>query len=325
VVVTLTDPPLHLALAPVIGLCKGSRLVHWAQDLYPEVAVELQVLRRRSLLASLLRGVSNWSLRRHHAVVAVGECMKNRLVRRGLPSERVRVIPNWSLRPQAADDGVTAETVRRERGWGQRFVVMYSGNLGLAHPFDGILAAIERLRELEPRILFVLVGEGAQLERVRQQVGGAANVEILPRQPLARLDATLRAADVHLASMFERMAGLVVPSKVYGIVAAERPCVFLGPQESEAARLLVENQCGVVLPSDDGEGLARLLQDWCANPQKLEGMRENARRLAPEIGVERAVREFLEVLGEAAGTRSEIGGSMRGDLGAEAGLPRGKR
>lgn len=121
-------------------------------------------------------------------------------------------------------------------------------------------------------------------------------MQILHRQPLSMLATTLRAADVHLASMFERMAGLVVPSKVYGIVASERPCVFLGPQESEAARLLRENQCGVILPSADGEGLARLLMEWSGDPRAMEHMRANARKVGPQLGVKPAVDAFRQLI-----------------------------
>jgi glycosyltransferase involved in cell wall biosynthesis len=299
-VITLTDPPLHLALAPIIRATKGSRLLHWAQDLYPEVAEELQAIRRHGGLASILRRISTWSLQRHDAVIAVGRCMAGRLRQRGVPAERLRVVPNWSLQAPATEVAPEPEAFRRTQGWEHRFVVMYSGNLGLAHPFEAILNAIEILGKKEPRILFVLVGEGSQLVKLRQRLATAPNVCFLPRQPISLVGTTLRAADVHLASMFEHLAGLVVPSKVYGIVVAERPCVFLGPQESEAARLLRDHKCGLVLPSGDGEGLANVLLEWSHNPAALESMRANARQVAPQLGVGPALQSFQEVLGSVA-------------------------
>ncbi len=295
VVVTLTDPPLQLTLGPFIKLFKRSRLVHWAQDLYPEVAEELKVFRRKGAVASTLRRASTWSLKRYDGIVAVGSCMKTRFKQRGFGDLQVTVIPNWSL-AQNGDSPPDASGFRKAHGWEDRFVVMYSGNLGLAHPFEGIIDAIHRLRARQPRIFFVLVGQGPQLAAVREKLGDADNVQLLPHQPIALLATCLRAADVHLASMFEQTCGLVVPSKVYGIITAERPCVFLGPAESEAARLLKENGCGVVLASSDGEALADLLVGWSETPSLMEKMRENARKLAPELGLRPALAAFQQVL-----------------------------
>ena len=301
VVVTLTDPPMQLTLGPLIKLFKRSRLVHWAQDLYPEVAEELKVLRRKGAVASTLRRASTWSLQRYDAIVAVGSCMKTRFKQRGFDDLQITVIPNWSL-AQNGDAPPDASGFRKAHRWEDRFVVMYSGNLGLAHPFKGIIHAIHSLRVRQPGILFVLVGQGPQLAAVREKLGDADNVQLLPHQPIASLATSLRAADVHLATMFERTCGLVVPSKVYGIITAERPCVFLGPGESEGARLLMKNGCGVVLPSWDGEALANLLVEWSEKPSLMNLMRENARRVAPQLGLRPALLAFQQVLAPKEGT-----------------------
>ncbi|MBL9170486.1 MAG: glycosyltransferase family 4 protein [Verrucomicrobiales bacterium] len=308
ILVTLTDPPLLLLLGPLLKWTKRCRLIHWAQDLYPEVAEELGVLSPNSLPARTLRWASTWALRRHNLIVAVGSCMKERLLARGIPSEQIVVIPNWNLSsaevPAAgtSDESSSEDSgFRKERGWNDRFVVMYSGNFGLAHPFEAIVDAAKKLDSTGSRALFVFVGEGAGLAGVKEALRGASNVQWLPYQPIEKLGASLRAADVHLASMHERTLGLVVPSKVYGIIAAERPCVFLGPAQSEVARLISENGCGVVLPSGDAPGLARVIQQLADDPVRVSEMRRAAAALGPRVSRDAAVAAWQAVLEQVVG------------------------
>lgn len=308
VVVTLTDPPLHLVLGPILKWTKGCRLVHWAQDVYPEVAEELGVLRRGGLLAGFCRSISTRAMKRHDRVAVVGHCMKRRLEARGLAASAFEVIPNWA--PAAsmgvADAASGAESFRREHGLKQRFVVMYSGNLGLAHPFGSILAAAEELRTRRPEMLFLFVGAGPQLASVRQQADARRldNIRFLPPQAHGALAHSLGAADVHLASMHDRLRGLVVPSKVYGILAAGRPCVFLGPHDSEAAHTIESQACGEVIEAATGPKLAACLMAWADDPWRLAEAGLRARRFAGISGLDSAVECFERLLREVCAPQS---------------------
>ena len=311
VVVTLTDPPLQLLLGPIIQWSKGSKAVHWAQDLYPELAEEMDVLARDGVFARRLRRLSTWALRRCQSVVAVGECMKRRLVQRGLAPQAITVIPNWG---QAADapcgarnaefnssNSVRGEAFRQEHGLADKFVVMYSGNLGLAHPFEAILDAAERLQTSRPEMAFVFVGNGPRLPWVKQQAEQRSlrNVRFLPFQPKERLTESLAAADLHLASMRHELAGLVVPSKVYGVLAAGRPCVFLGPEESEAAQTILQYGCGSVLAHANGARLASILSHWATHPEPLAEARRRVEALAGQVTLPAAAQAFAEVFQRA--------------------------
>ena len=257
VVVTLTDPPLHLLLGPVIQFCKRSRLIHWAQDVYPEVAEELDVLRKGGLAARLLRSLSTWALRRHDTIIAVGACMKQRLLARGIDGEKITIISNWAV---ALKNSPPLPAHRNP----QPFTVLYSGNFGLAHPFEGIVDAVKILEREGSQVRFIFAGAGAQRDSVCAQLAGCRNVEFRDPAPLDKLQQSLASADVHLACMKNELLGLVVPSKVYGALASARPCIFLGPDPSEAARLLISSGTGCVLDPMDGLGLAELLRRWSA-------------------------------------------------------------
>ena len=305
VVVTVTDPPLLAVIGWWVTLVRGGRAVHWAQDLYPELAEELGVLRRDGWIATVLRWLSTQALRRCHTVIAVGRCMRERLVRRNLGRARIEVIGNWGHDAGSALTGDRRNNpFRHAHQLGDRFVVMYSGNFGLAHPFEVIVDAIALMQRTHPQMLFLLVGDGPRLEWVKQQVGARAltNVRFLPFQPKERLAESLGAADLHLATMEENLWGLVVPSKVSGVLAAGRPCLFLGPADSEAARLIREHEFGEVLTGPSGEKLAGALTDWMEQPERLERVRERASTVASVVGRPAAMTAFARVFQRALET-----------------------
>ena len=299
VVVTMTDPPLLLVLGVILKTLKGSRHVHWAQDIYPELAEEMEVLPKDGMVACALRWISTAGLRHADRVIAVGRCMKARLVARGLAASVIEVIPNWghgSEEPAAKSH--ESNPFRSEHGLLDRFVVMYSGNLGLAHPFEAMLDAAERLRSNHPEVLFLFVGNGPRLSWVREQVARRSleNVRFLPFQPREKLAQSLAAADVHLASMLHELCGLVVPSKVYGVMSVGRPCVFLGPEESEAAQFILQHGCGSVLAKATGARLASCLARWADDAVLLRETRERVEAVAGRVSLAAAVKAFSETL-----------------------------
>ena len=296
VVVAMTDPPLLLFLGPLIALLKRSRLVHWAQDLYPEVAEELGVLRRRGVIATICRSVSNFALKRNFKIVAVGRCMKQRLLDRRIPPRLLEVIPNWFPGSPTQTDAADGIAFRAEQKLWGKFLVMYSGNFGRAHSFDEILSVAQELQTKRPDILFVFVGDGPRLEEFKAKAAelSLSNLLLLPPQPLENVSETLAAADIHLVTMREELCGLVVPSKLYGVLNVSRPCIFIGPSESEAALLVQQNQCGSVVSQNDSPALLNAILRWADDPhaRKFAG----ARAKAAATNLPKAAQSFARVL-----------------------------
>jgi len=279
VVVTMTDPPMSAVLGPVLKFLRGSLLIHWAQDLYPEVAEEVGVFRKGSVAEVLLRAISSASLKSHDLVVSVGRCMSERLSRRGIPSERIRLISNIGMERDIIPCGSRDNPFRIRNGISpETLVVMYSGNLGRAHDFETILEAARLLKEQGERgILFLFVGEGPSRSTVERDAAaaGLSNVRFLPPQPGSTISESLGAADLHLVTMKGGMSGLVVPSKFYGVLAAERPCLFVGPLDSEVARVISEVGCGEVIGISEGAKLALIILAYRDQPGRIseEGIR----------------------------------------------------
>lgn len=269
VVVALTDPPL----LSVVAALASSRLVNWVQDLFPEVAEALGIRVPR-----WLRTVRDWSFRRARVNVALGPRMAERI------GGNVVVRHNWA-------DASIAPLPKRHTG----FVAGYSGNLGRAHEFETILAAMRATPEMRYRI----TGGGAQLEKVR--AAAPPNVTFESYVPRERLAESLGGVDVHLVSLLPGLEGLIVPSKLYGILAAGRPAIFVGDPEGEVARLLLDNDCGLAVARGDAEGLAAAIRALAADPGRAEAMGRRGRLLYErEFSPQIALAAWETILQEAA-------------------------
>jgi glycosyltransferase involved in cell wall biosynthesis len=278
IVLAKTDPPLIGLLAVTIGALKGATAVNWWQDVYPELAEQLGV-RAAWRLRRPLRALRNWIAGRAACNVVIGRCMRDHLVRQGVPAGSVVVIPNWvedtAIRPVAAADN----PLRREWGLAGCFVVGYSGNLGRGHEFDALLGAAQLLAD-RPEIRFLFIGGGARRAALEARCAelGLRNVVLKPFQPREQLPLSLGVPDLHVVSLRAALAGLIVPSKFYGALAAGRPVLFIGPEASEVARVIDEWQCGFVAPAATAGSLAELVAGCSADPGRVAAMGEGARR-----------------------------------------------
>jgi len=266
IVIAKTDPPLlSVVVAPVAWL-RGSHLVNWLQDIFPEVAEALEVGGNLGALACrVVRPLRNWSLRAANINVVVGQRMIGRLVEEGIPRKKIRVIENWSDGELIVPLAAAENELRKSWGLDDQFVVAYAGNLGRAHDLDTVVEAMTMLQEraaksaddVAGRIKFVFIGGGAQFPNLEREVAqrGLRNVSMRPYQPRDRLTQTLGVADLHLVSLNPKLEGMMVPSKFYGVLAAGRPVIFIGARKGELARLIQEIGCGFAVTSGDGKML----------------------------------------------------------------------
>lgn len=325
VVVTMTDPPLLGRVGPLLAARHGAVSIHWSQDMFPTLLPVLGVRLPPPLLGFLERSMAG-ALARHDAVLAVGDCMAARLRAMGVPADRVGRLPNWAD-PRVHPVPHTENPARAALVGDGRFVVAYSGTLGLAHPMAGILDAADRLRARDPAIRFAIIGEGrgcaALAEAVRAR--GLSNVGLWPWQPDERLAGSLSAADLHLVTLHPAAAGLMVPSKLASAQAAGRPTLFLGPTDSEAGRAVAAARCGAVLDPQDGAALADAITAYAADPARCarEGMA--AQRAAATWRADDAAARFDRLAREllARQTRGRPTGVWSGLVGWRVSVGRG--
>ncbi len=282
-VVCMTDPPFIGAIARLIAARYRRPLLVIAQDVFPEIAVKLGRL-RNPFVVRTLRLLVNSSLGSADRVVAIGETMKRRLEEKGVRPERIRVIPNWC-------DVTTVVPAPRDNAWAKehrllkRFVVMHSGNVGHAQDLDTLIRACTFLRDLDD-LAVRIIGSGARREELvrlaqRLQVDP---VRFMPWQPYERRSLSFATADIHVVGLARGLAGFVVPSRLYGILAAGRPVIAAADPESETAELVARVGCGVVVPPGDPLALARAIRAAHDGELDLGEMGRRAREFAETEG-----------------------------------------
>ncbi len=302
VVVAKTDPPLISLVVARAAALRGAILVNWLQDLFPEVASVLTPGLVPGWIERRLIAARNRSLRRAAMNVVLGEEMRRRVISAGVVSSRVQVIPNWAD-PTSVVPQLTATSATRQRlGLQGRFVIGYSGNLGRAHEFDTLIGAARLLRP-DPRFAFLITGGGAKADalRVAVRAEGLDSFFFQSYQPPELLSDSLAAADVHFVSLLPALEGLIVPSKIYGVLAAGRPAVFVGSTTGDLARMLTSEGCGVAVDVGDCATLAAELTALRDSPARLESMGLKARELAlSRYTSDHAVADWLRFLESVA-------------------------
>jgi glycosyltransferase involved in cell wall biosynthesis len=225
--------------------------------------------------------------------------MAKRLIAQGQGRHRIRVIPNWAdgeaIFPVAAD----ANPFRAEHALDGRFVVMYSGNIGVGHELDTFAEAAMQLEHERPEVLFLFVGDGNRRAELERRVRGLGNVRFLPYQPRDRLSESLSAADVHLVSLRRGLEGLIVPSKLYAALAVGRPVLYVGP-EGDQRTLISDEGVGSSVSPGQAKELALAIARYADDRELWRAAGERARRLLERCYERKgATRRWREVLQEA--------------------------
>jgi colanic acid biosynthesis glycosyl transferase WcaI len=277
-VVCLTTPPYLVLLGLLVGRIRASRVVYWLMDVYPDVMVAHGMIRETGAMHLALQHLHRAAIDRTDATVVLGRCMRDRLLAQGAHPERIHVVPVWSAALGSDVPAPEHNGFRRQWDVGDRLVVMYAGNFGLAHDVQTFLLAAKHLRE-DDRIRFAFVGGGLRKAEVDTFVHEheLRNCIVEGYQPRERLAELLAAGDVHLVTMEPAMAGLVVPSKFYGVAAAGRPCIFIGPRSSEIARVITEWECGSVMSPGEVSTLVAELHRLAEDRNRLGPMGVRAR------------------------------------------------
>lgn len=282
-IVFLTTPPLIGFVGLLARAMRGQRFAIWSMDLHPAAEFAAGMLRRDSFAGRILQWLWRASHLRADFTVSLGEFMSARLVADGVDARRIAVVPPWS----AADDfTAAADEIARYRdalGARDRFVVMYSGNAGLLHDFGAVCEAMSILAT-DDSILFVFIGGGPRRRQIEEIAAERRlpNVVFRDYEERARIGCSIAAADAHLVTLLKEFAGIAVPSKVYGVMAAGRPTLYVGPTDSEPAQAILRSGGGeVVDPVMQGSAAQRVvdvIRRWQADPAERQRLGDNARR-----------------------------------------------
>ncbi len=302
--VLAVSPPLTLGLAGrAIATARRAPFVFNVQDVYPDVAAELGVLKEGRLLGAIRR-LERYCYERSDAVTVLSEELQDNVRGKTSAPGKVRVIPNFvdttAIAPLGSDNGY-----RREFGLEGKTVVMYAGNVGLSQSLEIVLEAAGALAH-EEDVVFVVNGQGARREELEKQARGLGNVRFVDMQPVDRLPEVLASGDIHLVPLKKGLARSSVPSKTYSILAAARPLIASVDRGTEVARLVERSGAGVAVPPEDAEALTKAIRQLLESPEERARMGEAGRHFVEAWASPAAVAQAYEDLFLELGRSSRV-------------------
>jgi glycosyltransferase involved in cell wall biosynthesis len=289
VLLVTTAPPYLPVLGLLANLCFKLPYICLIYDLYPDVAIELNVVSQKHWLAQLWHAINRAVWERSQQLIVLSPTMKQRIATRyPALADKISVIHSWA-------DPDTIVPIAKQDNWfatqhnlTEKFTVLYSGNIGRCHDMETILKAAKELEN--EAIQFVFIGNGAQYQSCieRSQQLGLNNCLFLPYQDKQTLPYSLTACDLSLVSISPGMEGLVAPSKLYGTLAAGRPVAAICETHSYLRQMLAAANCGQAFTNGDGRGLAHFIRDLAQNAELAAKLGAAGRRyllahFTPEI------------------------------------------
>jgi glycosyltransferase involved in cell wall biosynthesis len=276
VMIGVTNPPflsILLLLVSVITGCKYYFIVH---DVYPEGLVAVGKLKETSFITKIWRELNRYSYQRAIKLVVIGRDMKDLLMQNyGLAPEKIEYIPNWSITPTNTFTPFEKNDLARELNIQDKFVIQYSGNMGLWHDIDTFVRAAAQLKT-NTDIQFIFIGNGIRKQKAHQlaQELELKNIIWMDFVSKEQLSNSLTCAHVALISLNTGLEGIAVPCKVYGISASGRAILAQVPAKSEIAYMITEEECGFVIPPGDVDELVKRIQQL-----------DNDRNLTSQMGL----------------------------------------
>jgi len=297
VVLAMTDPPFGGIVGAFVATLKRRPFVYNIRDLYPEMAVAGNIVKPARWL-QFWEKLHRWALRQAARVIVLGEDTRERILAKGIAPERVVVIRDGAKLPAAMPD--RNHPVAREVRSGYPFVVLHAGNLGHYGAWNTVVEAARNVNG--DGVGYVFVGDGAMRAQIEASANGCKAIRFQAFRPAEQVPFVLAAGDMHLITIRRGLEGVVVPSKMYPILAAGRPVLALVPEESDIARVIRRSGCGVVADPDDPTALSTLVRQLARDPERVLCMSACARAVAPEFAFEKELQRFVAAMNSLAPT-----------------------
>jgi len=307
-VVLATSPQLLCAAAGyALSRAFGAPFVFEVRDLWPESILAVNAMGENPVVRGL-KSLARFLYRRSRRIVTVGEGYRRAIHEiYGISPAKMDVLPN-GIDPSLFVPGPRENDIRREFGWGDRFVLLYLGTHGMAHALDKVVETARRLRE-ERDLLFVFVGEGAEKESLKRRALDLPNVQFIDAQPKARVPLFYAACDLGIVTLRDTsLFQEVLPSKIFEYLGMER-AILLGVG-GEARRLVEAAGAGVYVAPEDVDAMVASIRMLSRDPARLSEMGKRGRAYVLEHYDRRVLaRRYLELLAKVTSTAAPSSGS----------------
>lgn len=307
VILAMTDPPVAGIAGAFVARLAGRPFVYNIRDMYPDMAIGGDIVRPSGWVEHWERMHRN-ALRTAARVIVLGDDMRERILAKGVSADRVVVVRDGTVFPTSTP--TQEDSVVREIRGDFPFVALHAGNLGFYGAWDTLLKAAEILRNENVGLVFI--GDGANRAALQAQAANSPNVRFMSFRPVEQVPHVMMAGDVHIVTVRRGLEGVVVPSKLYGILAAGRPVLAVADPRSDAARIVVESGCGLTADPDDPGSVAAAIRELRADPARLNEMGYRGKAAAQKYARVNELQRFVGVMEEAVHQRNGGGGHHLG-------------
>jgi colanic acid biosynthesis glycosyl transferase WcaI len=294
-IIVFTDPPIVCMVGALVARLRRRPYIYNIKDLHPDMALCSGVM-PHGHLARLWERFHRTILHRADRVVVLGEDMKKRVSDKGISPERISIVRD-GLFPNEIYSS-SDDVIVREIRCGFSFVALHAGNLGFAVPWENFSKAAKKIEGRAAGLGIIFVGDGAVKAKMESSAEGLRSVKFLPYRPHSEVSSVLRSADLHIVSIRQGVEGLVVPSKIYPILAAGRPILVVASKKSDAARIVQKHQCGFVASPEDPEDISKALLWAYQHPSDLEIMGKRALEAAKFFTFEKQMSNLIHTVRE---------------------------
>lgn len=280
IVVAKTDPPLISILSAIIVRIKGGILINWVQDIFPEIATALGMKGQYPFIITIIKYFRNKSWKAAAYNVVLGQRMFDYVVGQGVSRNQVKINHNWSDGKLIIPILAEKNFLRKKWNLTDKFVIGYSGNMGLGRDFSTILDMALQFKNNND-IVFLFIGGGGQREFIEKETFklNLENIMFRDYQPRDLLSESLSVSDVHIISLQPEIEGFVVPSKFYGIAAVGRPTLYIGDEIGEIPMILKEENIGFTISVGCAKQGVKFINDLYKDHERLTEMGAKARRV----------------------------------------------
>ena len=298
-VIIATSPQLLCALAGWwLALWKRVPFVFEVRDLWPESLAAVGAGSEGSLLHRTLGAIAGFLYRRADRIVVVAPAFVDHLIRYwNVPAAKISIVENGVETDLFRLDPAAME-VRKQLKLEDRFLICYIGTMGNAHGLETLITAAEELQVALPSAMFLLIGEGAEKERIVQLAAARAltNIQFLGQQPRERIPAYISAADLCLVTLKKtELFKTVIPTKLLEYMACERPVIVA--VDGQARQIIEEAGAGVFVEPENSQDMVKAILDLAEDPEHRRLMGTSGRQyIVNKFSREKTARDYITVL-----------------------------
>ena len=256
-------PPMLSVLGVFFSKLKKIKFYYWLMDMQPELSISSGLIKKKSITAKILTLLGNYSLRNSEKIFSMDRYMSDYLFNRVNIKNQIFNNPPWSVIENIYTGTKSNNPFRIKNNFGDKIVVMYSGNHSYVHPLDTLLESARQLKD-NSKFLFVFVGEGVRKKDVSNyvKINKLNNIIQLPFQPRSNIHISLSSADIQVVIMGNNLVGYTHPNKIYGGLYIGRTILYIGPKKSHITDLLGQLNGNIIVEHEDSNVLTKKLLEF---------------------------------------------------------------